>query len=613
MTRLLARLGLTEESFLLLPAVLIGVIAAAAAVAFHELIVFIRTVLYARWDPQFLYGPGIVLLIIWPALGGLAVGLLGRLFGNGGHGVPDVMESVLKTQGFMRPIAAVQQIITSSITIGTGGSAGAEGPIVQIGAAIASGVGRLFRIARQHMPILVGCGTAAGISAVFNAPIGGVLFTLEVILQEFSIRTFTPLVVASVVANVTTRAIYQSFLHHDYNAIFAMPPEVIRGFGAGGMLTWPQLPNFAVLGIACGLIAAGLTVGMIRLEKKAARWRLGRTYRPAIGGAALGVLGVVFVMLMGWWLIGKPKPFDFGSYPLPAFFSDGYAVIQELLREQFYTANDSAVVLVLLVVLCAMKLIGTCLTLATGGSGGVIAPSLFLGATTGAALGIGLRHLGVFDEIFPAVYALIGMGAVLGAVVHAPLASILILLELTNDYHIIMPAMLATITATGMARFIFPDSIYSVSLREHGIRVGSARELSLFRRMSVEQAGMEPAMIVSSDMPFLQMLEQMGEDVRDAVVVDEAGQYCGMVIRRDIEAALLQPDAIPLLLVAEVARTGVPLLSVDDDLTRAMEIFSEADVSTLAVCMPESPKKVVGVVTHQFLLRKYHQALEANR
>ena len=176
LTRLLHRMGLREESFLLIPAVLIGIVAAGAAVAFHELINFIRHILYGSPDPGFLYGQGIWLLILFPAAGGLVVGILGRLLGSGGHGVPEVIESVVRTQGFVHPFSAIQRILTASVTIGSGGSAGAEGPIVQIGAAIASAVGHAFRIGRQHMPVLIGCGTAAGISAIFNAPIGGVLF-----------------------------------------------------------------------------------------------------------------------------------------------------------------------------------------------------------------------------------------------------------------------------------------------------------------------------------------------------------------------------------------------------------------------------------------------------
>src|SRR5262249_30989398 len=161
------------------PAVLIGIITAAAAVGFHILIDRIRDIFYERMGPELLYRNGLILLIVFPALGGLIVGIISHYITRSreGHGIVDVIESVARTSGFVRPGVAIEKIVTSAVTIGTGGSGGAEGPIVQIGAAIASGVGQLFRFARHQMPVLIGCGSAAGISAIFNAPIGGVLFT----------------------------------------------------------------------------------------------------------------------------------------------------------------------------------------------------------------------------------------------------------------------------------------------------------------------------------------------------------------------------------------------------------------------------------------------------
>src|SRR6185369_15406659 len=163
------------------------------------------------------------LLMVIPALGGLTVGVLARFVfrEREGHGMVDVMESVMRSGGYIRPRSAIDKIVTSAVTIGTGGSAGAERPIVQIGAAIASGIGQIFRVAKPHLPVLIGCGSAAGISAIFNSPIGGLLFTLEVILRDFSIRTMTPLVIASVIANFSTRAIFGFvFPHEHYEAIF---------------------------------------------------------------------------------------------------------------------------------------------------------------------------------------------------------------------------------------------------------------------------------------------------------------------------------------------------------------------------------------------------------
>src|SRR5207249_5386250 len=247
--RALASIGFRDDAFLLLVAAAVGVVTAAAAVGFHELIVLISETLYRRIDPDFLYGPAVILLIIWPALGGLFVGVVSNYIfpAREGQSVIDVMESVMKSSGFIKPVTAIEKIITSSVTIGTGGSGGAEGPILQIGAAIASGIGQMFRLARPQMPLIIGCGTAAGISAIFNSPMGGLLFTLEVILLDFSIRKVTPVIIASVVANVTTQGIYRQ-MGKPALAIFNVPK--VQFF-----FTWTQMPNFILLGIICGIVA----------------------------------------------------------------------------------------------------------------------------------------------------------------------------------------------------------------------------------------------------------------------------------------------------------------------------------------------------------------------
>jgi CIC family chloride channel protein len=602
-TRLLERFGFTDESFLIVPAVLIGMITAAAAVGFHLLIYKIRDLLYHR---DTLYGVGLPLLILFPALGGLLVGIISQYIARSaeGHGIIDVIESVVKTSGFVRPATAIEKIITSALTIGTGGSTGAEGPIVQIGAAIASGVGQLFRFARHQMPIIIGCGSAAGISAIFNAPIGGVIFTIEVILQDFSIRAFTPLVVASVIANVTTRAIFAHIGNDGYQAIFAMPGSQSMQF-----IDWEQVPIFALLGLLCGLVGVTLTKAMQRFERRFQKFKNLGPLRPALGGALVGLLGIIFVLVFGRLLFHQPKPFAFSDYPMPAFFGDGYGVIHRLLVPDFYGHDPFSKLLLLLLFLCIAKIVATCLTLASGGSGGVIAPALFLGATTGGLLGLMLRQTGWFAEVHPEVYALIGMGAGLAAVVHAPLTSILILLELTQDYRVTVPAMLATVIATGTARLIFPDSIYTHSLRLRGITLGTSSDLSVLRRMNVEQVELEPATIVQFTDPaqrILNLMLQLGTVT--FIVIDERGAYCGMVDSEEVNAALLQREALPLMTVGDLMRQ-VPLVKTTDDLATAFDIFSRLDAGHLPVSVPSTPDKAIGLISRSALMRTYQDAI----
>jgi CIC family chloride channel protein len=604
--RTLSHLGMGDDSFLLVVAFLIGIVAAGAAVGFHELIVVIREFLYRRGGSGYLYGRGVWLLMVIPAAGGLMVGVLTRFIfrEREGHGMVDVMESVMRSGGYIRPRSAFDKIVTSAVTIGTGGSAGAEGPIVQIGAAIASGIGQLFRIAKPSLPVLIGCGSAAGISAIFNSPIGGLLFTLEVILRDFSIRTLTPLVIASVIANFTTQAIFRVALHQNYDAIFTMPPNVsVSGF------TLAHVGNVILLGLICGATGALTTRLMYRTEHMFGAIRMPRWLKPALGGALLGVIGVTYV-LFSWTILGKEKFIPFEQYPMPAFFGDGYGAVQPMLGPAFYDQTTWGLLTLILIFLGVAKIIGTCMTLSSGGAGGIIAPSLFLGAVTGGAVGLILQRLGLSDNLPPYAYALVGMAAVLAAVVHAPLAAVLILVDVTHGYQTILPAMLACITATGMARIISRDSIYTLSLRMRGVHVGSSSDLLLLRRMTIEQIDLEPATVFHASDPLQRVLDRTVENGgADFVVVDKQEQYLGMIVGEDVRRALIDREAVPLLLVEEVMRTNLPVVRNTDDLATVMNQFSAHDVSRLPVGLPGNSSRVIGLVSRAALMRRYQQAL----
>lgn len=609
-TRALAQLGLREDSFLILVAVLVGLVTAAAAVGFHQLIVAIRTLLYQRIGEERLYGPWMFLLILWPSLGGLSVGLISRYLAGAreGHGVVDVIESVMRSSGFIRPRVAIEKIVTSAITIGTGGAVGAEGPIIQIGAAIASGFGSLFRLARGQMPTIIGCGAAAGISAIFNSPMGGLLFALEVILQDFSIRSVTPIVVAAVIANVATQGIFSQVFHESWGAIFRVPVMDIR-------MNWLIVGNYVLLGLVCGIVGVSLTRLMYFTEERFRRIKLSPVIKPALGGAILGAMGVGYVLIFGRLLLGQHKPIPFSDYPMPAFFGDGYGFIQLLLTSDFYHRAPYYLALLLAFLIFA-KLIGTCLTLGSGGSGGVIAPALFLGAVTGGLMGHLMKISGIFNpaNIQPEAYALVGMGAVLAAIVHAPLASILILLETTRNSALMLPAMLATVIATAMARLILSDSIYTLSLRNRGLNVAGGSEGSLLHRLTVEQVDLEPATVLKLDDPFQRILELVSStNASDFPVADDAGNYVGMVVSDDVRTAMLEREAIPLLLVEEMLRRDVPVVKTTDDLAMTMDQFGRIDISRLPVCFPGAPGRVIGMISRSRLMKRYQDGLAGKR
>jgi chloride channel protein, CIC family len=613
--RLLTSIGLGEDSFLVVLAVLVGVVTAGLAVAFHDLIDRVRDFCYVDLGREFdLYHRHLWMLALIPAAGGLLVGLINRYVyrGHEGSSMIDVMESVGRTTSGVKVRSALEKVVTSAVTIGTGGSAGAEGPIVTIGGAVASGVGRLFGVARQHMPVLTGCGTAAGISAIFNSPLGGVLFTLEVILQDFSVRTFTPVVLASVVANVATQEIYAR-MHGGsvYSTIFQIP-SWMRDQPAPLQLA--GLPGFLLLGMCCGLIGMTLTRLMDFTERKFAKLRVSPVTKPAIGGLVLGMIGAFYIIVFGWFGPDATKPVRVEDYPMPSFFGDGYGVVQQLLTGALFTRFDPGALGSLFAFIIVAKLLGTCLTLGSGGSGGVIAPSLFLGACTGGLLGLGLERIGWTAGLPPQLYALVGMGAVLAAVVHAPLAAIVILLDVTRDARVPLPAMLATIVATGLARLLFPDSIYTLGLRRRGAPIGAIGDLTLLRRLTVEQVDLEPASVVRSSDPFQRVLDLRSETGSgDFVVVDRRGDYCGMVVSDDIQTALMEREAVPLLLVGEVMRPEVPVVRNTDDLSHALDTFARHDVEHLPVAFAKSPGRVIGLMSRGALMRRYQQGMGERR
>jgi CIC family chloride channel protein len=609
-TRGLTGLGFREDAFFIFLAVLLGIVTSGAAVLFHKLIEMLREVLFASQPESFLYGKGVFLLALIPALGGLVVGILAKLVFKvkGIHGLVDVMESVIRGRGFVSPTVAVEKILTSGITIGTGGSVGAEAPIVQIGAAIASAFGKLFAVSRMYMPLMIGCGSAAGISAIFNSPIGGVLFTLECILQDFSIRTFAPVVVASVIANVTTQAI----LHHlgsPYEAIFGLPDSFIS---KQIDIDWLQLPYFLLLGIACGLIGVIFTRVMIKMEHLFQhRLKIPPFLKPSLGGLLVGLMGIGYVLVFGRLLLGESKPIPFHVYPMPAFFSDGYGAMQPMLDPAFYAPQRWSLVFLFgfMIALLLMKLVAACITVSSGGGGGIIGPALFLGAVLGGVLGTALRLAGV-HSVQPEVYALVGMGAVLAATIHAPMASILILLELTHDYKLTLPTMIAVVTAVGVAKMIFHDSLYTLNLRERGIHIGDSGDLLLLRRLSVEQVSLEPASVISGHESIASVLEKIEDSgATDFVVVDKKGHYAGMLVAEDLLGAMRHHEASPLLIVHDLVRSDIPSVRNTDDLAAVLDRFASFEVEHLPVMTEQAPDHVIGMVSRRSLIRRYREGI----
>ncbi len=583
------RLGLQGDWYMYLLAAGIGLLMGVVATLFLAPLRAIESA-EGTLDPTWIW----IVVLLGPAVGGLLVGLVRHGINAPyiGPGVTTVIYAVLRQRGRIRTRVGIQKWICSTLTIGSGGSAGAEGPIVTIGAVLGSTVGRFLGVNSQNGTTLLGCGAAAGIAAVFNAPIAGVLFVMEILLRDFSLRTFTPIVIAAVVASASIQGIL-----HDA-AIFELGGDFRLQEGNFQMM---YMPAYIVLGLACGVIGAIFIRGLDLSSRTLGALPVPAWTRPAVGGVLLAILGLVALLTLG------PG--------LPTFYGNGYPEITRLLSPAAYDPSGSpsgeSLLIVTLLGLLVFKLVGTCLTIGSGGAGGMFAPSLMMGALVGGALGLGLEWVGLLEHGTPARFALVGMAAMVASVTHAPLTGILIVYELTRHYQIILPLMLAAVVATIVARWLCRDSVYSARLREAGIRLGSTGEMTILSRLTVHDLLLKEPHTVHLREPASSLVA-LAEDqpAGDFVVVDDAGEYCGMVTSQDLKAALVFREAIPLLQVSELQRTDLPTVSPDETLDVVLEKFSRADVDALPVLSSQDSRRVMGILTRNRLMKRYQKALD---
>ncbi len=393
---------------------------------------------------------GLGFLVLIPAVGGLVYGPLIYRWAREarGHGVPEVMIAVADNGGRIRPQVSIVKAVASALCIGTGGSVGREGPIVQIGSALASSLGQWVRLPERSMRILVACGAGGAIAATFNAPITGVFFGLEIILREFSVDALFSVMLSAMVADVVGEA-------------FLGSGRFLSGFPAGIALHHPtDYLLIGALAVLAALVGLAFKAALYKTEDVCDRvWR-GRPEwaRPAVGGLALGLLLLV----------------------LPQMYGVGYPVM--------YKAVAGDYVLWFLIVLAAGKILATGLTIGIGGSGGVFAPSLFVGATSGMAFGeLAGRLLGASAGP-PALYAAVAMGAVFAAATRAPLTSLASVAEMTGDFALTLPVMLAVAIATAVSRALSYGTIYTTKLLRRGTDIDQPPPWQALHRLTVADA-----------------------------------------------------------------------------------------------------------------------------
>jgi CIC family chloride channel protein len=570
LTRLVEALRSSEHTLLLLLAALLGLLGGFGSVLFRQLIRLVQRVSWGEWT----YTLDAVRahpwwwIVITPAVGGLIVGVLVTRFAQEarGHGVPEVMEAVALRSGLIRPRLVAVKTLASALTIGTGGSVGREGPIVQIGSALGSALGQWTRVSGPQLRTLVGCGAAAGIAGTFNAPVAGALFAVEVVLGDFAVAAFSPIVISSVMATVVSR-------HYlgDFPAFVVPPHELVSGW---------ELGAYAVLGVVAAGVALAFIALLYGMEDRLERLPGPAWLRPALGGAVVGAVALVFPEVLGV----------------------GYEATTEALTGQLGLATVATLVLV--------KMAATSVTLGTGGSGGVFAPSLFLGAMTGSLVG------GLANQWLPALtgtqgaYALVGMGAVVAGTTQAPITAILIIFELTSDYKLILPLMASVIIATVVTTRVRRTSIYTEKLHRRGVDLFRGHELNILRSLRTEDVMDRDAVTIGEARPLGELLDLLSRSPRPAYyVLDEEDRYVGLLRRQDLQEALVHAEALLPVMVARDFVDGHALrLAPDTPLDQVMRIFAEKHPEELPVVEPGTDR-VVGTLTRRHLLDAYNQEL----
>jgi CIC family chloride channel protein len=573
---ILSRLqGLTLQYETLLPyvlALLVGLAAGGGAIIFRQLISAFDWVFFDRLSDAF--SPlGDQRVILLPVLGGLLVGPIVYFLAREakGHGVPEVMLAVETQGGRIRPRVAVIKSIASALCIGSGGSVGREGPIVQIGSAVGSTIGQILRLSEENIRLLVAAGAAGGISATFNAPIAGVFFALEVILRRFNLRNFSVVVLSSVVAD----ALAHTFLGDD--PAFAIPPHALESN--------LEFPLYALLGLFAALAGLAFITVLYRTEDIFDSLHLPEWVKPAIGGIGVGVLGLWFVDLFG---VG------YGSGP------SANAMPSALTGDRG---------LEVLIALAGLKILATSLTIGSGGSGGVFAPSLFIGAMLGAAYG------NVAHNLFPDVtassgaYALVGMAAVFAAAARAPITSILILFEMTRDYSIMLPLMMAVAVSTVVAQLIRRDTIYTLKLRRRGVEIEEEREAPLLLTITVGQAMARNFDVVSADTSIAELLQGIPANgqPRAFPVLDHDRKLVGILTPSDIERVL--DKDLSALTVDDIAAKDPVTIFPDQTLEEAVRRLGSQGLRQLPVVSRHDPSVLLGLLRHSDVINASSRAL----
>jgi CIC family chloride channel protein len=557
----------------------IGLVAGGIAWILYKLIGLCTNLFFFhRFDTAFV-SPRMSHLGAWvifiPVIGGLIVGFMAK-YGSSkikGHGIPEAMEAVMFNRSRIQPRVAILKPLSAAIAIGTGGPFGAEGPIIQTGGAVGSLIGQVFHTTASERKVLLACGAAAGMSATFNTPIAGVILAIELLLFEFKSRSFIPLVIASTLAT----AVHMQTL------------------GTGPMFTVAQvdfaipraLPFYVVLGVICGLAAVGFSKLLYWVEDLFEKLPVDELWWPAIGALGLGIIG----------------------YFVPRVLGVGYDTISDILNGQLP--------LKLLLVVMIAKAIALVISLGSGTSGGLLAPMFMSSAALGGVFALAINRLFPSANLAAGAFALVAMGAVFGAASRAAFAFIIFAFEITRDYNAVLPLMLVTVIADGIAMLFMPkSSIMTEKLARRGLRIHQDYETDILQQVAVAETMDRDVPTVSAKMRIAELAERIGKHDPDVsrhqglFILDDEGKLAGLITRGDVLRALDQ-DSEGLLTVLEAGSKDLVVAFPDEMISEASDKMLRNEIGRLPVVERGDPRKLVGYLGRNGVmaarLRRLHE------
>ena len=547
-----------EQLYMLALAVVVGLLGGWGAVGFRYLIGFFQKLSYGSSGNilEALAQCGWAYRLLVPTLGGVVVGPLIYFLAREakGHGVPEVMDAVALKGGVIRKRIVAVKSLASAMSIAVGGSVGREGPIVQIGSAIGSSLGQMLKVSPNRMRVLVGCGAAAGIAATFNAPVAGMIFALEVVLGEFAITTFSPIVLAAVIATAVSR------YHLGDTPAFIVPDYHI--------VSYYELGLYAGLGVLAGAVGVLFTTTLYKFEDAFDAWKIPDWIKPAVAGLGLGGLGLLFPYILGV----------------------GYEGMDLALAHKLSWW--------MMLALVGIKILATSWTIGGGMSGGIFAPSLFVGCMLGGAFGDMTHGLLPGLTAGAGAYAIVGMAALVAGTTHAPFSAFLILFEMTGGYKIILPLMIACIISTFVARLIRRESIYTLKLIRRGVDIRAGKELNILREMLVADTMSTQIESIPQNMSLKDFIDLVSRSKYASFpVVDQENHLVGIISHADYAEHAFDQDLQNLVVVKDMATRKVDTVLSGDNLATALDRISAKDYQTLPVIDSPQSRKLIGIIS----------------